>query len=121
MGHVELLRQARFRCEILFVAVNTDKSVKALKGTTRPFVDEVGRMSMVEACRFVDYVIEADETNCIEIVNAIKPDVYITTTEYGATGPESKEVVKLGGRVEVVEMIKGYNTSSIAQAVKTGR
>src|SRR6185369_12617502 len=58
MGHVELLRQARFRCEVLFVAVNNDASVKALKGSSRPHVDEVGRMGVVESCRFVDYVVE---------------------------------------------------------------
>lgn len=119
LGHVELLREARSRCEILFVAVNADSSVASLKGKNRPFVDEIGRMGMVESCRFVDYVVEAHEKTCADVVNAIKPDVYVTTVEYGAEGPEAKEVRKYGGTVEVVDMLKGYNTSAIAAAVKS--
>lgn len=121
IGHVELLRQARFRCEILFVAVNTDKSVKELKGASRPYVDEAGRMGMVESCRYVDYVVEADDRTCVEIATLIQPDVYVTTSEYGSTGPEAKEVVRLGGTVEVVEMIGGYNTSALAKSIKSSR
>lgn len=119
LGHIELLRQARTRCEVLFVAVNSDNSVKSLKGKNRPFVDEIGRMGAVESIRFVDYVVEAHETTCVNIVKAIKPDVYCTTTEYSDSGPESKEVLKLGGTVEVIEMIKGYNTTGIASVVKS--
>lgn len=121
LGHVELLRQARFRCEVLFVAVNTDRAVKELKGAGRPFMDEVGRMGMVESCRYVDYVVEADDKTCVEIATLIRPDVYITTSEYGSTGPEAKEVVRLGGTVEVVEMIGGYNTSAIARSIRSNR
>lgn len=117
LGHIELLRQARSRCEILFVAVNTDSSVKRLKGKNRPFVDEIGRMGTIESIRFVDYVVEAHELTCVDVVNAIKPDVYITTSEYGTDGPESKEVIKYGGAVEVIDMIKGYKTTDIASNV----
>lgn len=118
LGHVELLRQARLRCEVLFVAVNVDTAVRGLKGKNRPFVDEIGRMGMIEANRFVDYVVEAHELTCVDIVAAIKPQVYITTSEYGTTGPEAKEVIKLGGKVEVIDMIKGYNTTLIANGIK---
>lgn len=121
LGHVELLRQARFRCEVLFAAVNSDSAVRSLKGNTRPFVDEVGRTGMVEACRFVDYVVIANEKTCLDVVNAIKPNVYITTTEYNDSGPEGQEVIKLGGTVEVIDKIKGYNTTAISQAVKTAK
>lgn len=121
LGHVELLRQARFRCEVLFVAINSDSAVKSLKGPSRPFMDEMGRMGMVECCRFVDYVVEASGATCVDIVAAIKPDVYVTTTEYGPSGPEGKEVAKLGGTVEVVDLIKGYNTSDLAQTVRSKR
>lgn len=118
LGHVELLREARRRCEILFVAVNSDSSVKALKGQGRPFVDEVGRMGVVESCRFADYIVECHDQTCVDIATLVKPHVYVTTTEYGAAGPEAKEVLKNGGTVEVVDMIKGYNTSSISAAIK---
>lgn len=118
LGHIELLRQARLRCEILFVAVNGDAAVKALKGKNRPFTDEFSRRGMVESCRYVDYVVEAEELTCVDIVNIVKPDVYITTSEYGTNGPEAKEAQKNGASIEVVDLIKGYNTTAISTAIK---
>lgn len=121
LGHVELLRQARMRCDCLFVGVNTDMSVRRIKGENRPFVDEMGRFAMVEACRFVDYVVEAPDETCVELVRNIKPDVYVTTTEYGKDGPEAKQVVAQGGSVEVVPMLNGYNTTKLAMSVSSRR
>lgn len=118
LGHIELLREARFRCEVLFVAVNSDVSVETLKGKNRPYIDEAGRMGMVEACRYVDYVVEAQGKTCVDIAIAIKPDVYVTTIEYGTAGPEAKEVAKNGGKIELVDLIKGYNTTAIAKSIK---
>lgn len=117
LGHVELLRHARMRCEVLFVGVNSDRSVRALKGTHRPFVDEIGRMGMVESVRFVDYVVQAHELNCVDLVRAIRPNIYVTTTEHGTNGPEAKEVISAGGKVDVIDMIRGFNTTSIAKTV----
>jgi len=113
-GHVELIRQAKERCDVLFVGMNTDKSVKQLKGDGRPFVPEAGRMVMLASNRYVDYVVPVDETTCVILVEAIRPDVYVKTTEHGNTGPEAKAVIKLGGKVIIVEMLPGYHTSSIA-------
>lgn len=118
LGHVELLHQAKQRCEVLFVAVNNDASVQALKGENRPYVNEIGRVGLVASNRFVDYVVLAEQKTCLDIVQAIKPDVYVTTTEYGRTGPEAKEVEKLGGKIEVVDMIGGFNTTAIAKRVQ---
>jgi rfaE bifunctional protein nucleotidyltransferase chain/domain len=117
LGHVELLRQAKARCEILFAAVNSDNSVRSLKGKGRPFVDEIGRWAMVEANKFVDYVVQAQNSTCLDVVDAVHPDIYVTTTEHGMKGPEAVEVIKYGGAVEVIEMIKGYNTTNIAAKV----
>lgn len=119
LGHVELLRQARSRCEVLFVAVNSDVSVRLLKGSKRPFINEMGRWGMVESNRFVDYVVEAHELTCVNIVNSIKPDVYITTSEYQQGGPEAKEVQKYGGTIEVIDLLGGYNTTMISNIIKT--
>jgi rfaE bifunctional protein nucleotidyltransferase chain/domain len=117
LGHIELLRQAKFRCEVLFAVTNSDKAISQLKGPKRPLVDEAGRCGALAATRFVDYVVLCDGQSCIEAVNAIKPDVYVTTTEYGPNGPEGREAVKLGARIEVVGMVPGYSTTRIA----TGR
>lgn len=119
LGHMELLMQAKQRCEILFVAVNDDNSIAGLKGPKRPFINEIGRMGMIASCRYVDYVIAGREKDCIKIVEAIKPDVYITTTEYGASSGEALATKKHGGKVEVVEMLEGYKTTNIASVVNS--
>ena len=117
LGHADLLRKAKFRCEVLFAAVNSDASVVKLKGPKRPFVDEAGRAGMLAANRHVDYVVVSDGTTCLDVVDAIKPNVYVTTTEYGDRGPEAREVLKGGGKVEVVPMLAGYNSTKIANGI----
>lgn len=121
LGHTELLREAKFRCEVLFVAVNSDEAVKKLKGPDRPFVNEIGRAGIVASNRFVDYVVVVDATSCLDVVDAIRPNVYVNTTENGASGPEAREVAKQGGRVEILPLLPGYKTTLIAQAVKSAR
>jgi rfaE bifunctional protein nucleotidyltransferase chain/domain len=121
LGHVELLSQAKNRCEVLFVAVNSDESVKALKGQARPFVNETGRTGLVASNRFVDYVVQASAPTCVNIVQAVRPHVYVTTSEHGNSGPEAKEVLKLGGTVEVIDVIKGFNTTALAATIATKR
>lgn len=118
-GHVELFRQARSRCDVLFVAVNTDNSVKALKGNDRPFVPEEGRLMMVGSTRFVDYVVPIEESTCMALVDAINPDVYVTTTEHMGDGPEAREVKMKGGRVDIVKMLPGYHTTDIARKIRS--
>lgn len=117
LGHAVFLDEAKARCEVLFVAVNTDDSVRARKGERRPFVDQKGRIGMVASNRNVDYVVVFDTKDCIEVAKMVRPDVYITTTECIKTSPEAKQVVAQGGTVEVVGMISGYNTTSIARSI----
>jgi rfaE bifunctional protein nucleotidyltransferase chain/domain len=117
LGHVSLLESARQHCDVLFVVVNTDDSVVSLKGEERPFVGESGRAGMVASNRFVDYVILSDDTNHVKIVDAILPDVYVTTTECKDKSPEARRVKALGGSVEVSEMAPGYNTTAISREV----
>jgi rfaE bifunctional protein nucleotidyltransferase chain/domain len=117
MGHAELLKQAKERCSTLFVAVNSDNSVRSLKGPKRPFVGEEARSWLVALNKFVDYVVISDETTCLRVVDAVRPQIYITTTEYGDKGPESREVIRIGGKVEVVGILPGYNTTKVAETI----
>lgn len=117
LGHVELLRQAKMRCEVLFVAVNSDRAVRILKGENRPLVSESMRAGMLATCRFVDYVILVDDVTCVSAVKEVKPDLYVTTTEHRNGGPEAVEVAKMGGKIEVVQMLKGFNTSKLAFSI----
>lgn len=121
LGHIELLRQAKMRCDFLFVGVNNDTSVRAMKGENRPYIDEIGRMGMVESIRFVDYVVEIVTPNCVDVVKQIKPDIYTTTSEYGTSGLESQAVIAQGGRIEIIDMIKGFNTTKTAMNITASR
>lgn len=116
LGHVELIHQAKQRCEVLFVAVNSDKSIAALK-PGRPFVGQMGRTGLVAAMRDADYVVLAENRTCVDILKAVRPNVYVTTVESGMSGIEAKEASGMGIAVQVVDMIPGFNTSKIASAV----
>lgn len=119
LGHIQLLSQAKQRCDVLFVGINDDDAVRQLKGPSRPFVNAIGRMGMVAACRFVDHVVRVPNTNCIDLVDAIRPNVYITTSEYGNNGPEGMEVKKQGGSIAVVPMIADFNTTKLSMAIQS--
>ena len=114
MGHIHLIREAKRRCEVLFVAINSDDSVRKLKGPSRPFVPEEARYLMVACTRFADYVVPIPDTTCLALVKAIKPDIYVTSMECKDKSPEAPETIKLGGRVEAIEMIQGFNTTKLA-------
>lgn len=118
LGHVQLLSSAKERCDILFVGCNDDAAVTQLKGLSRPFVNAIGRLGMLSACKYVDYVVRIPNTNCLDLVDAIRPDLYVTTTEYGDTGIESVEVKKQGGKVAVVGMIPQFNTTGLSLAIQ---
>jgi D-beta-D-heptose 7-phosphate kinase/D-beta-D-heptose 1-phosphate adenosyltransferase len=115
LGHAVLLEQAKQRCDVLFVAVNSDEAVAKIKGPTRPFVDFKGRLGMVAYNRFVDYVVMSDSTDHVAIVNAIRPDVYITTTEIQGKCPEAVAISAYGGAIEIVDMLPGYNSTKISE------
>lgn len=117
LGHLEMLLQAKLRCDVLFVAVNSDQSVKQIKGAQRPYVDEVARMNMVASVRYVDYVIRNPDATCVSSAKAISPDVYIKTSEHGDSGPEAQAVKAMGGVIEVVDMLPGYNSSVLANGI----
>lgn len=117
LGHLSLLHAARERCEVLFVGVNSDESVRRRKGDDRPYVDERGRIGMVAGTRYADYVVICDEDTCLDMVEAVRPDVYVTTEECKDISPEAKAVAASGGAVEVVGMIKGYNTTELAKKI----
>jgi D-beta-D-heptose 7-phosphate kinase/D-beta-D-heptose 1-phosphate adenosyltransferase len=116
LGHAELLLQTKQRCEILFVAVNSDESVRKKKGKTRPFVDEAGRANMVACMRFVDYVILNEGLSFAGVIEAVNPQVFVTTTDHGDS-PEAKAAEKIGSKVEVIDLIPGYGTTRIANLV----
>lgn len=112
-GHVGLLARARAACDRLVVALNTDASVRRLKGPTRPVQSETARATVMAALEATDLVVLFDEETPLEIVNALLPDVIIKGADYA---PEdvvgAAEVIANGGRLVLVPIELGFSTTS---------
>ena len=114
VGHVRYLKGARDYGDRVVVAVNSDSSVKALKGPSRPMVPELERAEMVAALAVVDWVVIFSELNVENVIRAIRPDVHAKGTDYTTeTIPERALVESLGGRVEVAGDPKDHSTTEL--------
>lgn len=103
IGHVRYLQDARALGDILVVGVNSDDSVRRLKGPDRPVVPEFERVEILSALECVDYVTLFTEDTPIELILALKPDIHVKGGDYRPEDlPEAEAVRKVGGRIEIV-------------------
>lgn len=118
-GHVTYLEEAKAKGDILVVLLNSDSSVRALKGDTRPIVPEEERAVVIAGLASVDYVcIFSDRTPC-RIIETIHPDIVIKGGDYaGQHIPEMDSVAAYGGRVEYVNVVDGCSTTNIVAKIK---
>ncbi len=117
-GHLRLLETARAQGERLLVAINSDASVRALKGPTRPAVPEAERAEVLDALASVDYVVIFEAATPHALVAAILPDVLVKGADWGADEIVGRaEVEAAGGRVIRLELEPGYSTSSILETI----
>lgn len=118
-GHVTYLEEAKAKGDILVVLLNSDSSVRALKGDTRPIVPEAERAVVLAGLASVDYVcIFSDRTPC-RIIETIQPDIVIKGGDYaGQHIPEMDSVAAYGGRVEYVNVVDGCSTTNIVEKIK---
>ena len=101
-GHVRYLEAAKGEGDILIVALNSDRSVRRLKGRGRPVLPETERAEIIAAFGCVDYVTIFDEPNVEEILNALQPDVHAKGSDYTKeTVPERETVLAYGGRIAI--------------------
>jgi len=126
-GHVTGLQQARALGDVLVVGVNSDRSVKAYKGPTRPILNEHERSAMLAAMECVDYVIVFDEDTPVESLAKLQPDIHCKGAEYappnGRPVPERAVVEGYGGRIEYLPLVPGVSTTDLLKrisAVGTG-
>lgn len=117
-GHVSLLRRARQLGDGLVVLINSDESVRRLKGSERPVVPAADRARVVGALSCVDAVAVFDEDTPERALEAIRPDVWVKGGDYSAAEmPEAAVVVRHGGRVVVLPTVAGYSSSRIIAAI----
>lgn len=118
-GHIEILQKAKAFGDILVVALNSDRSVRSLKGASRPLQNEDDRLRIIAALGCVDHVILFSDETPLALIQLLKPDVLIKGGDYTTeTIVGAKEVLARGGRVEVVPLVPGRSTTSLVEKSK---
>jgi D-beta-D-heptose 7-phosphate kinase/D-beta-D-heptose 1-phosphate adenosyltransferase len=113
-GHVSLLKSAAAECDRLIVAINSDASVRRLKGPTRPVQDETSRAYVLGALSAVDLVLVFDEDTPAETIAALKPDLLVKGADYTVEQVVGAETVHAaGGRVLLLPLMRGHSTTSL--------
>jgi rfaE bifunctional protein nucleotidyltransferase chain/domain len=118
VGHIRYLRAAKAKGDILVVALNSDSSVRKLKGKGRPILPQKERAEILASFSFVDYMTVFSESMVTRVLLALKPDIHVKGSDYSReTVPERDTVKAYGGRVAIVGGPKIRNTSQVIQDI----
>ena len=117
-GHIQYLRASRKLGDILIIGLNSDNSIKRLKGESRPINLEEDRAYILEALDFVDFIVIYDDDTPLNLIYQLKPDYYTKSKDYSLSniigpGLGSNIIEQYGGQVVLMDYIKGYSTTSI--------
>ncbi|WP_041424412.1 D-glycero-beta-D-manno-heptose 1-phosphate adenylyltransferase [Thermobaculum terrenum] len=121
VGHVRYLCAAKSMVDVLIVGVNSDESVRALKGPQRPVIPDIFRAEVLSALRCVDYVTIFSDRTAERIVEAIRPDIYFKGGDYTPdvnSLPESAIVREYGGKVVILPYQEGFSTTRILGTIR---
>ncbi|MES2829972.1 MAG: D-glycero-beta-D-manno-heptose 1-phosphate adenylyltransferase [Bacteroidota bacterium] len=118
-GHLSYLSEAAGYGDVLVVGLNTDRSVKALKGEKRPINNQLSRTQLLAAMFFIDAVVLFDEDTPEKLINLVQPDVLIKGGDYKVEDIiGAKQVLERGGEVKVLDFLPGYSSTSIIEKIK---
>ena len=120
LGHLNSFMQAKKECDVLFVGLNTDASVKRLKGKNRPVNDEKTRAMFLAALEFIDYVVLFDEDTAIPLVEAVLPDVVAKEGYDIEHWPEAQAALRYGAKAVTLKRFENYSTTGLIQKLKAG-
>ena len=119
VGHVRYLQATKAFADVMIVCLNSDVSVKKIKGSDRPINNENDRAEILCALECVDYVVLFDESSPVDLLCEIKPDVYTKGADYTIeTLPEAKPVMQNGGRVEFISFVEGKSTTNVIKKIE---
>jgi rfaE bifunctional protein nucleotidyltransferase chain/domain len=123
IGHIRLLKFAKSYGGILVVGVNTDESIRKLKGPTRPVFKQDERIEILSAIEYIDYIIMfSDDTPC-GLIERIRPDVHVKGGDYNPDDfdrmPEAKIVKRYGGQIKIFPLVSSISTTSIIERIKS--
>lgn len=119
LGHIDYLEKARNLGDRLVIGLNTDSSVKKLKGEQRPIISEYPRARMLAALAFVDAVCFFEEDTPKSLIEAISPDILVKGEDYDVKNIVGADfVLAKGGEVKTITLVEGFSTSSIIEKIK---
>src|SRR5690606_23028860 len=114
LGHLDYLEKARGKGDVLVIGLNSDQSIRRLKGASRPVMDENSRARLLAALEFVDYVVLYDEDSPLELIRDNLPYILVKGDDNQVSNLVGTDVVMSKGvRVETVELVKGYSCTAI--------
>ena len=120
LGHIDYLSKAADMADKLIIGLNSDASTAALKGPSRPIIDQYSRSIMLASFSFVDAVIIFDDPTPIQLIEWIKPDVLVKGADYTIDQIVGSDLVlQYGGDVKTIEYLAGYSTSAIEKKIKS--
>ena len=120
VGHVRYLQKTKSFADFSIVMLNSDKSVKLIKGDSRPINNESDRAEILSALSCVDYVVLFEDKSPADLLGRIKPNIYTKGADYTlATLPERDVVKKVGIKVEFIEFIQGKSTTNIINKINS--
>jgi D-beta-D-heptose 7-phosphate kinase/D-beta-D-heptose 1-phosphate adenosyltransferase len=115
-GHVHLLKRAKKLGDILIVGLNSDSSVKRIKGEKRPVFSVKDRAFVLSSIDVVDYIVIFNEDTPLKVIKAIEPDVLVKGADWDKKSIVGREIVEsLGGKVVRIPVLKGFSTTSVIE------
>lgn len=118
-GHIDYLSNSRDLADYLIIGLNTDNSVRRLKGPRRPINDEYSRALMLASFLFVDYVVMFDEDTPYNLIKTLQPDVLIKGSDYKVEDIVGYDIVTAhGGKVVTLDFIPGFSTTLIEKRIR---
>ncbi len=118
-GHLAGLRAARALGDMLVVGLNSDASVRALKGATRPVLPATARAELLRELRCVDHVVTFDGNTPIDLIRALRPDVYVKGADWRERPLAEADLVReQGGEVAFIDLVSDYSTTAIIESIR---
>jgi rfaE bifunctional protein nucleotidyltransferase chain/domain len=119
-GHIHLLRKAKSCGDILIVAINSDRSVNAIKGANRPILPETDRIELIAAMEMVDYVILFEDADPHRLIAALRPNILVKGGDWSSQRIVGAEIVERdGGKVVVVPYLQGFSTTEMIERIRS--
>lgn len=119
VGHLRYLNEAKKQGDVLIIGVNSDASVKRLKGESRPINNQFDRAEMLSGLKAVDYTVIFEEDTPEELIATLKPSIHVKGGDYKKEDlPETKIVESYGGEVRILSFIEGKSTTNIVKKIQ---